>query len=476
MPDEVRAPLTQFVVSREDGRDLPGGDLEGAEYIVLDITNNRYATTGVHAYARSIARKFPELAESLRAAAHAATAVRKAERDGDKPISAYSDADIVAEYEKRGSLEAAAASLKVTRYVFTKRARAAGVEPYEAPSAAAIRAAYDKCGSVRQVAEDLSTSMTRVYGFVDVPRPPNTTKSQVLKAFQVHGSHAAAAASLGLKEHTYKDRFRDAGGYGRRTLNRARIVASWRRGNSIRDVARQNSASTSSVRRILSEEGVRKAQPVLGPSVPHSTFMAMYERWPTSNTTASAALGMAASSYRSRVARARKRPEYVKPCPRRAASRLLRCPDVSLTDSLAGRLTAEVYVSLAREERLHVRCFGGDQFSELILRADAAQAVSEQLRGFALLGTLPAQPGPIPRYAFLDELSNEGALYNSAYVAEPSCWFGACVARTKVSSTNSVRGAMIQLTAAMATEVAGALDRFIEWERTNEPLESRLGP
>lgn len=56
----------KFLVHRVDGRDQPGGDREGAEYIVLDLTYCDHSRTAALAYADAVEQDYPILAESLR--------------------------------------------------------------------------------------------------------------------------------------------------------------------------------------------------------------------------------------------------------------------------------------------------------------------------------------------------------------------------------------------------------------------------
>lgn len=45
----------KFTVQRTDGRDAPGGDREGAEYFVLDLTNDPFAKAAIAAYIEACA-------------------------------------------------------------------------------------------------------------------------------------------------------------------------------------------------------------------------------------------------------------------------------------------------------------------------------------------------------------------------------------------------------------------------------------
>ncbi|MFA6235347.1 MAG: hypothetical protein WC824_14320, partial [Bacteroidota bacterium] len=56
----------KYNVSRVDGRDAPGGDKEGAEYFVLDLTHDSFAYYALMEYIRQCKDHFPNLAEDLR--------------------------------------------------------------------------------------------------------------------------------------------------------------------------------------------------------------------------------------------------------------------------------------------------------------------------------------------------------------------------------------------------------------------------
>lgn len=56
----------KFVVTRTDGKDLPGNDHEGAEYFVLDMVYDPFAKDALLAYADACEQKYPELAKDLR--------------------------------------------------------------------------------------------------------------------------------------------------------------------------------------------------------------------------------------------------------------------------------------------------------------------------------------------------------------------------------------------------------------------------
>lgn len=55
----------KFHVSRNDGRDQPGGDRHGADYFVLDLTHDKHTPAALEAYALSVASEYPQLAADL---------------------------------------------------------------------------------------------------------------------------------------------------------------------------------------------------------------------------------------------------------------------------------------------------------------------------------------------------------------------------------------------------------------------------
>lgn len=55
----------KFNVSRMDGRDKPGGDRNGAEYFVLDLTHDKHARAALLAYAASCRYEYPALSRDL---------------------------------------------------------------------------------------------------------------------------------------------------------------------------------------------------------------------------------------------------------------------------------------------------------------------------------------------------------------------------------------------------------------------------
>lgn len=68
--DQGRAQSAQgayrkFEVSRVDGRDGPGGDREGAEYFVLDLSFDPFAPAALAAYADACSSEYPALARDL---------------------------------------------------------------------------------------------------------------------------------------------------------------------------------------------------------------------------------------------------------------------------------------------------------------------------------------------------------------------------------------------------------------------------
>lgn len=58
----------KFEVRRRDGRDLPGGDREGACYFVLDRTHDEFSGPALRAYAEAARDEYPALARELLAA------------------------------------------------------------------------------------------------------------------------------------------------------------------------------------------------------------------------------------------------------------------------------------------------------------------------------------------------------------------------------------------------------------------------
>lgn len=66
-PDQhARGLFHKFTVSRTDGRDQPGEKHHGADYFVLDLSDDPHAIPAVAAYAESCATDYPQLAEDLR--------------------------------------------------------------------------------------------------------------------------------------------------------------------------------------------------------------------------------------------------------------------------------------------------------------------------------------------------------------------------------------------------------------------------
>lgn len=66
-PQRERGLYGKFQVARRDRRDEPGGDREGAEYFVLDLTYDRPSRVALLAYADAVAAEYPILAADLRA-------------------------------------------------------------------------------------------------------------------------------------------------------------------------------------------------------------------------------------------------------------------------------------------------------------------------------------------------------------------------------------------------------------------------
>lgn len=55
----------KFTVMRNDGRDQPGGDREGARYFVIDVDHDKFAGPVLRAYARHCEREYPMLAQDI---------------------------------------------------------------------------------------------------------------------------------------------------------------------------------------------------------------------------------------------------------------------------------------------------------------------------------------------------------------------------------------------------------------------------
>lgn len=55
----------KFHVTRTDGRDQPGGDRQGAEYLALDLTYDPFAVPAALAYAAAVQAEFPHLAKDI---------------------------------------------------------------------------------------------------------------------------------------------------------------------------------------------------------------------------------------------------------------------------------------------------------------------------------------------------------------------------------------------------------------------------
>lgn len=56
----------KYFVARNDGRDQPGGDRAGAQYLVLDLTYDEHARMAAWEYASGVESEYPQLAEDLR--------------------------------------------------------------------------------------------------------------------------------------------------------------------------------------------------------------------------------------------------------------------------------------------------------------------------------------------------------------------------------------------------------------------------
>lgn len=65
MDQRTQGLYSKFNVSRGDGRDGPGGDREGAEYFVLDLTHDPFAIPALQTYIEQCQREYPYLARDL---------------------------------------------------------------------------------------------------------------------------------------------------------------------------------------------------------------------------------------------------------------------------------------------------------------------------------------------------------------------------------------------------------------------------
>src|SRR5262249_19614136 len=62
---ENRGYYEKFNVQRNDGRDQPGGDREGAMYFTLDLVNDPYALTAMRSYLEAAKGELPFLVDDL---------------------------------------------------------------------------------------------------------------------------------------------------------------------------------------------------------------------------------------------------------------------------------------------------------------------------------------------------------------------------------------------------------------------------
>lgn len=60
-----RGEYNKFYVERRDGRDGRNGDRRGADYLVLDLTYDKYAYIGLAAYAYAVEAEYPLFAADL---------------------------------------------------------------------------------------------------------------------------------------------------------------------------------------------------------------------------------------------------------------------------------------------------------------------------------------------------------------------------------------------------------------------------
>lgn len=66
MNDKKKGLYDKFYVRRMDGSDVRGGEHEGFDYFVLDLTHDPYAIPAILTYADCCASEYPLLAEDLR--------------------------------------------------------------------------------------------------------------------------------------------------------------------------------------------------------------------------------------------------------------------------------------------------------------------------------------------------------------------------------------------------------------------------
>ncbi len=63
---KTKGEYIKFTVNRTDQRDLaPFGDRQNAEYLVLDLTYDKYAIEGLKAYAQAVRQEYPLFADDL---------------------------------------------------------------------------------------------------------------------------------------------------------------------------------------------------------------------------------------------------------------------------------------------------------------------------------------------------------------------------------------------------------------------------
>ncbi|WP_198414566.1 hypothetical protein [Chromobacterium phragmitis] len=79
----------KFHVSRADGRDQPGGDRAGADYLVMDLAYDEHAVPAALAYADSCRERYPQLADDI----VAQLAHRQATADQQEGVGSVCSAD-----------------------------------------------------------------------------------------------------------------------------------------------------------------------------------------------------------------------------------------------------------------------------------------------------------------------------------------------------------------------------------------------
>lgn len=67
IPGSEQGMYLKYHVQRVDGADQPGEKYEGAQYLVLDLTNDPFARLAALAYADACSVMYPKLADDIKA-------------------------------------------------------------------------------------------------------------------------------------------------------------------------------------------------------------------------------------------------------------------------------------------------------------------------------------------------------------------------------------------------------------------------